>query len=68
MKKSQREGHISGRNDRCKGPEVAQCSELHCNTVATGHWEFWECPKKSGVHCAWAEGEESREVNSMQNT
>lgn len=35
--KSQREGHISGRNDRCEGPEVAKCSELHCNTVATGH-------------------------------
>lgn len=42
MKKSLGEGRISGRNNRCKGPEVAKCSELHCNTVATGH-SICEC-------------------------
>lgn len=31
------EGHISGRNSQCKGPEVAKCSELCCSTVVTAH-------------------------------
>lgn len=30
-------GSVSGRNSTGKGPEVAKCSELCCNTVATGH-------------------------------